>query len=189
MAIFWVFFHQSCATGTRLLQKEIYLQKLLPNLRQLVFCRLLKTSIPFIRGRLILSRPLFWFVQTSPRLHLSASGPPRPPRAAPAACACCPACLPSDGHPLAPSCARQSPPVHAAPACACPFLSACSFLPSYPSLPAPAPAACACCRSRAYPRLFAVRWSPACAFLRQSAPSAPAGPAVRTRPLSTHASF
>ena len=36
------FFHQSCATGTLLLQKEIYPQKSLPNLRQLIFCRLLK---------------------------------------------------------------------------------------------------------------------------------------------------
>ena len=32
------------------------------------FCRLLKTSTPFIRGRLILGRPLFWFVRTSSRL-------------------------------------------------------------------------------------------------------------------------
>ena len=37
------FFHQSCATGTLLLQKEIYPQKSLPNLRQLIFCRLLKS--------------------------------------------------------------------------------------------------------------------------------------------------
>ena len=35
------FFHQSCATGTLILQKEIYPQKSLPNLRQLIFCRLL----------------------------------------------------------------------------------------------------------------------------------------------------
>ena len=35
------FFHQSCATGTLLFQKEIYPQKSLPNLRQLIFCRLL----------------------------------------------------------------------------------------------------------------------------------------------------
>ena len=38
------FFHQSCATGTLLLQKEIYPQKSLPNLRQLTFCRLLNGS-------------------------------------------------------------------------------------------------------------------------------------------------
>ena len=37
------FSHQSCATGTLLLQKEIYPQKPLPNLRQFIFCRLLRS--------------------------------------------------------------------------------------------------------------------------------------------------
>ena len=69
-------------------------------------------------------------------------------------------------------------PVRPAPLLLAPVpfcLLALSFLPvpSYPSLPAPAPAACACCRSRACPRLFAVRWSPACPFLRQSVPVSP----------------
>ena len=69
-------------------------------------------------------------------------------------------------------------PVRPAPLLLAPVpfcLLALSFLPvpSYPSLPAPAPAACACCRSRACPRLFAVRWSPVCPFLRQSAPVSP----------------
>ena len=37
------FFHQSCATGTLLLQKGIYPQKSLPNLRQLILCHLLRS--------------------------------------------------------------------------------------------------------------------------------------------------
>ena len=111
------------------------------------------------------------------------------PRPAPLLLAPVPACLPSDGHQLAPSCASQP---RAAPACACPFLSACSFLPARPCLlrpcllrhlPAPAPAACACCRSRACPRLFAVRWSPACPFLR---PSVPVSPSLRRLVAVTH---
>ena len=53
------------------------------------------------------------------------------PRPAPLLLAPVPACLPSDGHQFAPSCA--SPP-RAAPACACPFLSAYSFLPTRPCL-------------------------------------------------------
>ena len=117
----------------------------MPNLRQLVFYRLLKTSTPFIRGRLILSRPLFWFVQTSPRLFAVRWSP------------VCPFL-------------RQSAPRRS---CLRLSLSVCLLFPSYPSLPAPAPAACACCRSRACPRLFAVRWSPACPFLRQSVPVSP----------------
>ena len=44
------FFHQSCATGTLLLQKGIYPQKSLPNLRQLIFCRLLSRDSPRGRG-------------------------------------------------------------------------------------------------------------------------------------------
>ena len=44
------FFHQSCATSTLLLQKEIYPQKSLPNLRQLIFCRLLSRDSPRGRG-------------------------------------------------------------------------------------------------------------------------------------------
>ena len=47
------FFHQSCATGTLLLQKEIYPQKSLPNLRQLIFCRLLKKvffALPWVEN-------------------------------------------------------------------------------------------------------------------------------------------
>ena len=85
--------HQHTPSSKRHLSTEIFAKS-----AATCFCRLLKTSTPFIRGRLILSRPLFWFVQTSPR---------------------------------------------ATPACAC-------------------------------PRLFAVRWSPVCPFLRQSAPSSPA---------------
>ena len=74
------------------------------------------------------------------------------PRPAPLLLAPVPACLPSDGHQLAPSCASQP---RAAPACACPFLSACSFLPARPCLlrpcllrhlPAPAPACSGTCR-------------------------------------------
>lgn len=95
-----------------------------------------------------------------------------PPTPSLACSALHPACLPSDGHQFAPSCARRSRP---APRRSCLrlFLSVCLLFPSYPSLPAPAPAACACCRLCACPRLFAVRWSPACPFLRQSVPVSP----------------
>ena len=47
------FFHQSCATGTLLLQKEIYPQKSLPNLRQLIFCRLLSRFFSAVKMRKI----------------------------------------------------------------------------------------------------------------------------------------
>ena len=119
------------------------------------FCRLLKTSTPFIRGWLILSRPLFWFVQTSPRLFAVRWSP------------ACPFL-------------RQSAPRRS---CLRLSLSVCLLFPSYPSLPAPAPAACVCCRSRTCPRLFAVRWSPVCPFLR---PSVPVSPSLRRLVAVTH---
>ena len=228
----------------------------MPNLRQLVFCRLLKTSTPFIRGRLILSRPLFWFVQTSPRaapayaplvcrpmvtsLPLPAPVSPAPLLLAPVpfcllalsflpvpacsgTCRLCllplvpaaapapvPACLPSDGHQFALSCARRSlsvplcdgslplptssrqahrPKPPGPPSVSVRLAPPSSVLSGFrrlvsprsrtcPSLHFPA---CPCSRSRT------------CAFLRQSALSAPSrpgpcapGPFLRTRASENH---
>ena len=151
----------------------------MPNLRQLVFCRLLKTSTPFIRGRLILSRPLFWFVQTSPRAA---------PACAPLVCRPMVTSLPLPA-PVGPcqslfATARCRYTHHhakritlsASPQATRPVIRFCSSratifrplrfpslglapLPRLPLVPAPL--------------LFAVRWSPACPFLRQSVPVSP----------------
>ena len=147
------------------------------------FCRLLKTSTPFIRGRLILGRPLFWFVQTSPRLFAVRWSP------------VCPFLRPSV--PVSPSLRRLVAVTHvitpsASPQATRPAIRFCSsratiFRPlRFPSLSlAPLPhlpqLALSCLSLQPLPHL------------RLSAPVRPVRPvpprAVRTRPLSTHASF